>query len=116
MSNIYKDKSFIRLRNLAPNAKFSCLICMDPRCTNHFGVNTTIFEVDQSDDSDWLMHLSCSSCKSEWAICMKCNKFKNKMTTNRMIGIHRSTCHGKSKKRKQENDEMNINDKKKQIK
>lgn len=112
MSTIFKDESFIRLRSLAPNAKFASLICLDIRCSNNFGISTTLFEEDKSDDSDWLLHLSCSVCKSEWAICRVCNKFKNKMTSNRMIGIHRSTCHGKTKKRKQEHIEMNNNDKK----
>jgi hypothetical protein len=69
-------------------------------------VNTTIFEEDET-DSDWLLHLSCSKCKNEWAICMQCKKFKNKMNTNRMICIHRSTSH-KRCKRKNNNDDTNI--------
>jgi hypothetical protein len=113
MSGIYDDKDFVALRNLAPNAKIGCLTCTDLHCTNHYEVNTTLFEPDET-EPDWLMHLSCNVCRNEWAICTKCNNFKIKMNTNRMISIHRSTYHGKKNNRIRKNNDTGINDNKKQ--
>lgn len=113
MTGIYNDKDFITLRNLVPNAKFSCLICSDLQCTNHYEKNTTVFEHDKK-EPDWLMHLSCKVCKNEWAICIACNNFKIKLNNNRMISIHRSTYHGKKNKRIRKQVDNKLNDKKKQ--
>jgi hypothetical protein len=115
MSGIYDDKDFVALRNQVPNAKIGCLICTDLHCTNHYEVNTTLFEPDET-EPDWLMHLSCTVCKNEWAICSKCNNFKIKMNTNRMISIHRSTYHGKKNNRIRKINDTAINDNKKQKK
>ena len=109
MSDIYKNKKYIQLREIAPNAKFSVLICSDLNCTNHYEVFTTIHERDKI-DTDWLLHLSCSVCKNTWSICTLCNKLKVKMITNCMISLHRSTYHGKTKKRiKKDSEHTTIN-------
>lgn len=115
MSGIYNDDNFVALRNLVPNAKIGCLICTDLHCTNHYEVNSTTFEHDVN-EPDWLMHLSCTVCKNEWAVCIICNNFKVKMNTNRMISIHRSTYHGKKNNRIRKNKDTAINDNKKQKK
>ena len=115
MSDIYKNKKYIQLRELAPNAKFSVLFCSDLNCTNHYEVFTTIHERDKI-DTDWLLHLSCSVCKQTWSICTLCNKLKVKMITNRMISLHRSTYHGKTKKRlKKDSEHTTINNKKQKV-
>ena len=112
MSNVNNDPNFISLRKIAPYAKLSVLICSNLHCTNHYDINTTIYIEDRI-DNDWLYHLSCSVCNNTWAICTKCNKFKNKMTNNRMISMHRSQHHGKSNKRVLPvNDNISINSKK----
>lgn len=112
MTGLYNDSDFIRLRNLVPNAKFSCLICSDLHCTNHYEENTTVFEHDKN-EHDWLMHLSCKVCKNEWAICIACNNFKIKLVNNRMISIHRSTYHGKKNNRIRKQTDYTLNDNKK---
>lgn len=102
MSTIYKDKEFIALRNKAPNAKSAVLMCGDIRCTNNYEKNTTICIDDKTEDNpqnDWLIHLKCKSCNVDWWICKKCNKFKNKLTNNRMINVHRSSNHSEKKRK-----------------
>ena len=115
MSDIYKIKKYIQLRDLAPNAKLSVLICSDLNCRNHYKIFTTKYEHDKT-DTDWLLHLSCSVCKNTWSICTLCSKHKVKMITNRMISLHRSTYHGKTKKRlKKDIEQTTIQSKKQKV-
>jgi hypothetical protein len=98
MPDIYDDDEFVALRKLVPHAKIGCLLCHDNKCTNHFETFTTLFEHDAK-EPEWLMHLECTVCKNDWAICIVCNNFKIRMNNNRMISIHRSTYHGKNNNR-----------------
>jgi hypothetical protein len=103
MLRIYDDILFQSLRKIAPKANITVLQCTNQACTDNFSKNTTTWEVDK--DNDWLMRLTCSRCKSQWAICNACNKFKVMMKSKTQINMHRNTHHSSKAKLKRSNED-----------
>jgi hypothetical protein len=76
------------LRSVASFAKIYVLKCQTERC--HSG---TIIKWQKDEKLNWLLHLECTNCNDEWAVCSTCINFHVGFKSKRQISMHKYTYH-----------------------